>query len=72
MAWTLLSIMYSNPAYLASTPEHSPTQLLLLPGYQGYTHTMFCPVGPEGEETVSREGKRLKCKQTKGIREQDP
>lgn len=67
MAWTLLSIIYSNPAYLTYTPEHSPTQLLLLPGYQGYTHThtMFCPAGPEGADTVSREGEKVRM-QTKG------
>lgn len=34
------------------------------------TCSLSCPAGPEGPEMVSREGKKLKCKQSEGIREQ--
>lgn len=64
----LLSIMYSNPANpCAHTPERSPTQRSLLPGYGGcaHTHTAFCPQGPEGVEMASGEGEKVKM-QTKG------
>lgn len=72
-ARALLSIMYSNPAYLcAHTPAHSPTQLLLLPGYQGCTHHILSCRSWGYRNGKQGRRKWFKCKQREGIRDPRP